>query len=173
MSPSRCQRDHGSASDRPWARSPAADDRERERERATWFEYRRSAVSRRRLVRGAGIRDSYSFLGRVQYPRWGPAPDISHPARASPPSPPSSCLIPSLARASRARPAHSLPSEITAVALTAFSHVLVARVALIVLGNERERLAKGINKREREREEGMNSPVYEICVSGTLIDRRV
>lgn len=54
---------------------------------------------------------------RAQYPRWGPAPDISLPARA----------------------VHSLPSEITAVALTAFSHVPVARVTLAVLGNEKER----------------------------------
>lgn len=52
----------------------------------------------------------------VQYPRWGPAPDISLPART----------------------VHSLPSEITAVALTAFSHVPVARVTPAVLGNERE-----------------------------------
>lgn len=77
--------------------------------RATWFEYRRYSPG---LVRGAvfGIRTPR----RVQYPRLGPAPDISLPA----------C---------------SPPSEITAIALTAFSHVPVARVTLVVLGNERKR----------------------------------
>lgn len=67
------------------------------------------------LVRGVvfGIRTPR----RVQYPRRGPAPDISLPART----------------------VHSLPSEITAVALAAFSHVPVARVTLVVLSNERKR----------------------------------
>ena len=81
---------------------------------ATWFEYRHYSLpgtgSRR------GIRDSYSSTRTVSA--------IGSRARHFP--------LP-------ARAARSLPSEITAIALTAFSHVPVARVTLVLLGNERRR----------------------------------
>lgn len=104
--PASCQRDH--EIERPSRVAVAADGE-------------RSHVVRIPALQS--LRDWFAarysgFVLLVQYPRWGPAPDISLPARA----------------------AHSLPSEITAVALTAFSHVPVARVTLVVLvTRERER----------------------------------
>lgn len=100
------------------------DDGSRSPDGATWFEYRRCSLSETGSRRG--IRDSYSFDARTVSVMGS---RIRHfPSRPS--------RFPSLPPPLRA--VHSLPSEITAVALTAFSHVPVARVVLVVLGNERK-----------------------------------
>lgn len=101
-----------------------------------------------RLVRGAGIRDSYSSFDAYSIRDGVPRQTFPSPRSRISPLPFSPPLLYPLIPLSLL--AHSLPSEITAVALTAFSHVPVARVALVVLGNERERFARGTNKRERE-----------------------
>lgn len=126
--PAFCQRDH--EIERPRRVAVAADGGRSHVVRIPALQSLRDWFAAR--YSGFVLLDAYSIRDRV------PRQTFPFPlAPISSPSPPPPCA------------ARSLPSEITAVALTAFSHVPVARVTLVVLSNERK-----IRKRERERERG-------------------